>query len=387
VWKLIGLMLVVVACKHSAPVDVPAGGEPALDVMGFEPPFDEIPVAKAFIAKHHIKSIAVHEVDPSGSGPLTVRSSVLTSYNDDGAPTQVFDRGPGHDFELDLIATTIYVHDAAAMPATGQIDQQVVVVDASGRTTKRHALGRDETWSYDAAGHLIRIARDADDKHYEELRTYDPGGQLVKRTRGEVGEPPFETLELAYDHGRPSEWHGSKPGFNDDRYTFRYDDAGRLAEMRFAEGTKDIYQRTYTYDRDGFVTRVDLHASVPAMGNATFVYEYVVPEGRRAAIPVVLPGPPPQKTDADVLADVAKVFHPIAGTGAVVWDRSGKKPVVVTVSFDVTAKDADLTKVELAAKACALRQALLYQCDCETLERGPEHAGAVTLTWHVNLGC
>jgi hypothetical protein len=53
----------------------------------------------------------------------------------------------------------------------------------------------------------------------------------------------------------------------------------------------------------------------------------------------------------------------------------------------VPAKDAELTPVELAARACSLRQALLIQCDCETLERGSEHAGVVTLTFHVNLGC
>jgi hypothetical protein len=182
-----------------------------------------------------------------------------------------------------------------------------------------------------------------------------------------------------------AEWRSSKPGYPDDRYTFRFDEAGQLAELRFVENGKDVYQRSYRYDRDGFVTRVELHSSVPAMGSSTSIYEYM--PGHRIAFPVVFPKSPAEQTDADVLAELGTVFHVIDGTGKVVWERGDKHPYLVTVAFDVSVKDGTLTTVELAAKACALRQAFGYQCDCEKLERGPEHAGAVTLTLHVNLGC
>ena len=82
-------------------------------------------------------------------------------------------------------------------------------------------------------------------------------------------------------------------------------------------------------------------------------------------------------------------FVRFASTSVVEWNRSDpKKPYLVTVTFDVAASDATaLTTVELAARACSLRQALGLQCDCEALDRGAEHAGVVTLTFHVNLGC
>ncbi|HWO22467.1 MAG TPA: hypothetical protein VNO30_27100 [Kofleriaceae bacterium] len=365
-----------------------------LDVAGFEPPFDQIPVARAFIARHRIAKIALHTLEP---GTTTARSSEFTEYNAEGAPVRRSTRS-GYAAPV-LVERVVYTRTDAppAAPATPELVEKVVVLDRAGRTAKVHlrhgATTVSETHEYDAAGRLVRVAREIQGEgaagRQEELRTY-VGGRLIKRTRGDVAAAPFETLEYRYDaRGRLAEWRGAKPGFGDDRYFFTYGPSGQLASMRFQEGPKPIYRRDYTYDADGFLTRIALVSSVPAMNDETVVLAYELSNGEvRRAVEVTVPAPPKPKTDADVLAAVRRVF-PAASGGAVRWGDVGGGRFLDTVTFQLPAVQiGPATDEQLKEKACALRKALDFEgCDCEYLERGATRGGATLVTFHAMLGC
>jgi hypothetical protein len=367
---------------------------PTLDVLGFEPPFDQVPVARTFIARHRIAKLSVHELEP---GTTTARSSEITEYNAEGAPVRRYTRS-GREAPV-LVEHVVYTREDVlpVAPATPELVEKVVVLDRAGRTAKVHmrrgAAAVSETHEYDAAGRLYRVAREIRGEgpvaRQEERRMY-VGGRLIKRTRGDVSAAPFETLELRYDaRGRLVEWRGSKPGFGDDRYSFTYDSAGQLASMRFQEGPKPIYRRDYTYDAGGFLMRIDLKSAVPAMNDETVVLAYELASGQvRRWGDVTVPAPPRQKTDADVLAAVKRVFPATAG-GSVRWGDTGGGRFLETVTFQLPAVQIQsATDAQLKERACALRKALDFEgCDCEYLERGSTRGGATIVTFHVMLGC
>jgi hypothetical protein len=399
---LAGLALALLACRSSPSVHVPAAQQAAtLDVAGFEPPFEQIPIARSFIAAHRVTKLSIHELEP---GTTTARSSEITEYDASGAPVRRCIRS-GTAAPV-LVEQITYTRDEPppAAPGTPGLIQKVVVLDPAGRVAKvrmdHGASSVIEISSYDTAGNLIRMAReqrkpedDGATTRYEELRTYT-AGQLTRRTRGKLGEAPFETLDFSYDAGgRFSEWRGSKPGFGDDRYFFTYGPSGQLASMRFQEGPKAIYERRYTYDADGFLLRIELVSSVAAMGSATFVLAYELADGRtHQPIAVTLPAPPKQRTDADVLAALRRVF-PAASAGAVKWGEIDGRPFLESITFQLPAAQLDpavdpATDAPLKEKACTLRHALgIAECDCEYLERGSTRAGVTVVTFHVMLGC
>lgn len=414
---LVALALALLACKSSPPARPAPAPAPAitLDVAGFEPPFEHLPIARAFIARHRIAKISFHELEP---GTTTAQSSEITEYDATGAPVRRYKRS-GQAAPA-LIESVVYTQDDATPAAPETVEMpgmpgmpgaqgvpgmmvlvdKVVILERTGRIAKiRTRLGPTlitETYAYDAAGNVTRVERRTEmpgtpmaPELYEELRTYT-AGRWSKRTRGKVGAAPSETIEVTYDaRGRFSEWRGSKRGFNDDRYFFTYDPTGQLASLRFQEGEKPIYRRDYTYDADGFLTRIEQKSSVPAMSDATLVIEYELASGqRRGALEVTVPGPPKQKTDADVLAAVKRVF-PAAEEGAVRWGDAGGRRFLETVTFQVPATElGGATEAQLKAKACALRQALGYaDCDCERLEPGSTRAGVTIVTFHLMLGC
>jgi YD repeat-containing protein len=392
---LVGLVSMLFACKSAPPRLAPAQQRAAtLDVAGFEPPFEQVPVARAFIARHRIAKISVHELEP---GTTLARSSEITEYNADGAPVRRYARS-GPEAPV-LVEHVTYTQDDVppAAPATPEQIEKVVVLDRTGRIAKvrmlRGSTSVTETYAYDAAGRLVRIARESRGESaassQEELRTYD-AGRLIKRTRGEVSAAPFETLELRYDaQGRLAEWRGAKPGFGDDRYFFTYDPSGQLASMRFQEGEKRIYQRNYTYDADGFLLRIELKSSVPAMNDETFVLAYELANGQaRRSIEVTVPAPPRRKTDADVLAALRRVF-PAATSGSVQWGDTGNGRFLEAITFQLPAALLErATPEQLKDKACALRKALGFEgCDCEYLELGSTRAAVTLVTFHAMLGC
>ena len=402
---LAGLALALLACRSSPSVHVPAAQQAAtLDVAGFEPPFEQIPIARSFIAAHRVTKLLIHELTP---GTTTARSSEITEYDASGAPVRRYTRS-GTAAPV-LVEQITYTRDEPppAAPGMPELTQKAVVLDPAGRVAKvridYEASSVIETSSYDPAGNLIRVARevreardpedDAKTTQYEELRTYT-AGRLTRRTRGKVGAAPFETLDFFYDAGgRFTEWRGSKPGFGADRYFFAYAPSGQLASMRFQEGPKPIYERSYTYDADGFLLRIELKSSVAAMGSATFVLAYELADGQtRQPIAVTLPAPPKQKTDADVLAALRRVF-PAAAAGAVKWGEIDGRPFLESITFQLPAAQLDpavdpATDEPLKAKACSLRKALGFaECDCEYLERGSTRAGVTVVTFHVMLGC
>jgi hypothetical protein len=159
--------------------------------------------------------------------------------------------------------------------------------------------------------------------------------------------------------------------------------------MRFQEGEKPIYERLYTYDADGFLTRIERKSRVPAMSSATFVLAYELADGQaRRPTDLVLPTPPKQKTDADVIASLQRVF-PAAARASVQWGDSDGRRFLETITFQVPAAQLDpVTDDQLKEKACALRMALGFdECDCEYLQRGSTRAGVTLVTFHVMLGC
>jgi hypothetical protein len=367
---------------------------PTLDVAGFEPPFEHIPIARAFIAQHRIAKISIHELEP---GTTTARSSEITEYNAEGAPVHRYERS-GIEAPV-LVERVAYTREDAqpAGPAAERLLEKLVVLDSSGRIAKVHmrrgAASALETRTYDAAGNLTRVAREVHGEgtvtHQEELRTY-AAGRLIKRTRGDMSAAPFETLEFSYDaHGRFAEWRGSKPGFKDDRYAFTYGPADQLASMQFQEGDKPIYRRDYIYDADGFLMRIELKAAVPAMNDATYVLAYELANGQqRQAMAVSFPAPAKSKTDADILASLRQVF-PAAADGAVRWGSFEGRRYLDTITFQLPAVElGSVTEEQLKDKACALRQALGFEgCDCEYLELGSTRGGATLVTFHAMLGC
>ncbi len=390
---LVGLASTLLACKSSptTPAPAPAPRRTAtLDLARFEPPFEQVPVARAFIARHRITKISVHELEP---GTAIARSSEITEYNAEGAPVRRYVRS-GHEAPM-LVERVAYTQEDAppAAPAAPRLLEKVVVLDRAGRIAKVHlrhdAASAIETYTYDAAGNLARVARETDGERYEELRTY-ADGRPSKRTRGKASAAPRETLVFFYDaDGRFSEWRGSKPGFGDDRYFFTYDPSGQLASMRFQEGDKPIYRRDYTYDGDGFLLRIELKARVPAMNDATYVLAYELANGRkRQAVDVTFPAPPRQKTDAEVLAALQRVF-PAATGGSVRWADAGGRRFLETVTFQLPAEQVQAaTDEQRKERACALRKALDFEgCDCEYLERGSTRGGATIVTFHLMLGC
>ena len=414
---LVALALALVACKSSPAARPTPAPAPAitLDIAEFQPPFDHLPIARAFIARHRIAKLTFHELEP---GTTTAQSSEITEYDATGAPVRRYKRS-GSEAPA-LVESVAYTRDDATPVAPKTVEMpgmpgmpgaqgvpgmmvlldKVVILDRAGRIAKvRTQLGPTlvtETYTYDAAGNVTRIERRTEmsgtpmpPELYEELRTYT-AGRWSKRTRGKIGAAPSETIEMTYDaRGRFSEWRGSKRGFNDDRYYFTYDPTGQLASLRFQEGEKPIYRRDYTYDAEGFLTRIEQKSSVPAMNDATLVLEYELAGGqRRRAIEVAVPAPPKQQTDADVLAAVKRVF-PTAADGTVRWGDAGGRRFVETVTFQVPATElGSATGAQLEAKACALRQALGYaDCGCERLEPGSTRAGVTIVTFHLMLGC
>lgn len=414
---LVALALALLACKSSPPARPAPAPAPAttLDVADFNPPFDHLPIARAFIARHRIAKISFHELEP---GTTTARSSEITEYDASGAPVRRYKRS-GHEAPA-LVERAAYTQDdvtpaaletvelpgmpgmpgAQGVPGMVVLLDKVVILDRAGRIAKiRTRLGPTlvtDTYTYDAAGNVTRIEHRTEapgmpmaPKIFEELRTYT-AGRWSKRTRGEVSAAPSETIEMTHDAGgRFSAWRGSKRGFNDDRYAFTYDPAGQLASLSFQEGEKPIYRRDYTYDADGFLMRIEQKSAVPAMSDATLVIEYELAGGqRRQATQVTIPSPPKQKTDADVLAAVKRVF-PAAADGSVRWGDAGGRRFVETVTFQVPATElGGATEAQLKDKACALRQALGYaDCGCERLEPGSTRAGVTIVTFHLMLGC
>lgn len=394
---LIGLAATLLACRSSptpmSPQQPAATPTLTLDIAAFEPPFEHIPIARAFIAQRRIAKISIHELEP---GTTAARSSEITEYNTEGAPVQRYERS-GPETPV-LVERVTYTREDVppAGAAAEKLLEKVVVLDSSGRVAKVHLRRGEasaiETRTYDAAGNLTRVAREVRDKdavtHQEELRTY-AAGRLSKRTRGEVSAEPFETVELTYDaHGRLAEWRASKPGFGDDRYAFTYDPSGQLASMRFQEGDKPIYRRDYIYDADGFLMRIELKAAVPAMNDTTYVLAYELAGGqKRQAMEVSFPAPAKPKTDADILASLRQVF-PAAAGGAVHWGDIEGKPYLETITFQLPAAElGSATEEQLKEKACELRKALGGGCDCEYLELGSTRGGATLVTFHAMLGC
>lgn len=414
--RSVAFVVLAIGCHTPAPASAPAtsGGAstPAttirtittLAIDGFEPPFEDVPLAAEFVRSHHVVKVWEHQGPVAAKLPMTAFKSTLKTYDTTGRLVQIATLSADHDYAVQPFRTIVYVTDAEtepAWPAEVAIRDKVVVA-ANGRVLQRFhrastaTTSSVDTLSYDTAGRLQRTEHDEQslDDHttltrQEELRTYDTVGHLIARTIGDIGKPPTDRIEAHYDTaGRATEWISQKPGYELDRYTFAYDPHGQLHELAFEESGKPIYRRTFTYDAAGFLIRIDEASFVPAMGDgSTTIAQYTLADGTTVApLAAVPPSRPPALTDADVIAAMLGVM-PAAQHATVTWlaDRHD----VDAITFWVPTKDAAaLTATKRKDLACKLRNALhVTECDCETLELGERRDGAVQLRFKAMLGC
>ena len=170
--------------------------------------------------------------------------------------------------------------------------------DAQGRPVKvTDPLGGATEYAYDADGNLesvadqngheTRFTYDADDEQTKVERPdgaveetgYDEAGQVISQTDGNEDETTYvrnaleELVETVDPLGRKTTRTFDRAGNlesetdpEDRTTTFHYDEAGRLGEIEYSDGTTpDV---TYGYDEDG-----DLTSMVDGTGESTYEYD------------------------------------------------------------------------------------------------------------------
>lgn len=377
----------------------------AFDLERFEPPFGRIPLSEAFVRAHGLRRVIVHEdVDTEDARLVDVTVTTL-DYDREGRllRSATVERGePGHEARYEHV--------------DGKLAAEVHVLPPDGmQLTIRYA--------YDAKGRVERIEREDPGSKSEETVTYDEHGRPSRATRLEGGErlerrrtyegdrlvrdvlrlPDGRTriTDHAYDPaGRPTRWRATdRTGWAPtvDAYEFTWDAHGQLRTLSFTEGDTPIYRRSFTYDEDGRPLREEQDSLVPAMGHGSVVrYEYE----RHGELPREAPTMATvERTKVELLAATVTAFRGAYEELATVsFETTGEgrfAPASVTVYVpEVIA--GQWSEAELKEQACTAKQALRWDCACESVTVGEPKELAwhswpdkrvVPLTLHFGLGC
>jgi hypothetical protein len=416
---VLALVLPLAACRGSGPgaVDPPGSAEDgaagkvereraiAFDLEGFEPPFGRIPLHEAFVRAQGLRRVVVHEdVDTEDARLVDVRVTTL-EYDREGRllRSSTVERGePGEDARYEHV--------------DGRLVTEVHVLAPDG-------MQRTIRYAYDAKGRVERIEREDPGSKSEEHVTYDEHGRPSRTTRLEGGErlerrrtyegdrlvrdvlrlPDGRTrvTERAYDAaGRSTRWVTTdRTGWTPtvDAYDFTWDEGGRLRTQSFIEGDTPIYRRSFSYDEDGRPIREEQESFVPAMGEGSVVrYEYERYDElpRKAATAASA-----ERSKAELLAATVAAFRgayvELATVSFESFGEGGFAPASVTV-YVPEAIVVRWSEAELKEQACKAKQALRWDCACESVTLGEpqdfawhswEDKRVVALTLRFGLGC
>lgn len=418
---VLALALPLAACRGSGPgaVEPPGSGEDgiagatasegerasAFDLEAFEPPFGRIPLSAAFVRAHGLRRVVVHEdVDTEDARLVDVR---VTTHDHDREGrllrSTTVERGePGEEARYDYVDGKL-VTEVHVLPPDGMQRTTRYAYDAKGRVERieREDPGSksEEHVTYDEHGHPSRATRLEGGEQLERRRTYE-GDRLVRDVL-RLPDGRTRVTERAYDAaGRPTRWViTDRTGWTPtvDAYEFTWDVRGQLRTQSFTEGDAPIYRRSFTYDEDGRPIREEQESFVPAMGHGSVVrYEYE----RHGELPRQLAAAAhAERTKTELLAATVAAFHgayeELATVSFESFGEGGFAPASVTVYVPEAIADR-WSDEDLKQRACKAKQALRWDCACETVTLGEPQDFAwhswpdkrvVALTLRFGLGC
>lgn len=280
-------VLVTTARPAAPPAPVPSPGSTTLlAVAKFHDLFTDIPYEPAFVAQHRIASIkTLRDGEVEREVVFHEDGQVLEERWLDGGVIQTMVTS---NLAGGLVRERTYQHRPSHSVTTTSFSY-----DAHGRLAQQLTTGANEraiTFAYEGERLIETVETEPDilikgppgmppfALTHRTRFEYDDQGRLIRRTTTLDGGRVIDTQLHLDAEGRLAEVkrtgaHGDKV----DRYPFRYDARGLLAQVTFFEGDKRIAEHLYEHAADGrLLTRRQI-SHVPAMTSYSLHYTY---EGR-----------------------------------------------------------------------------------------------------------